>query len=269
MALHTLRQYYDGPIDVFSWDESLPVVKRIAKDARLGIDVIPWTPLFRGHSDTYVDKTRLIQSMDAEDEVLFLDADVSIHGKLDPLFDCISTHGFVATQFCDWVSTGGTISGRIKSLLQFPEIDKLLIDVLLSRPWPSVNTGIFGGVTNSPVLELWHRWTYAARSTFIPDEKVMHLMTAKFGPSAEIAVAAGGRWNCSPRLQPANLKNEDVRIWHFHGDSNLRPSKSERGFEMWRELYLRAMHLNLGGIQDWVRSIANKHLQKLFAEGRL
>lgn len=269
VALHTLRRYYDGPVDVFSWEESMSVVKQIRRDSRIGIDIIPWTPLYHGHSDTYVDKTRLIQSMPTGDEVLFLDADISIHGKLDPLFDCISTHGCVTTQFNDWISTGSTISGRLRSLLQFPEIDKTLIDTLLSRAWPSVNTGIFGGAPDSPVFPLWHEWTYAVRQTFIPDEKTMHVLTAKFGPTKEIAVAGGGRWNCSPKFQPANLADEDVRIWHFHGDSNLRPSKSQRGFDMWSGLYQQVMSLNLGGIRDWVHGIKNKHLQQLLSEGLL
>jgi hypothetical protein len=116
---------------------------------------------------------------------------------------------------------------------------------------------------------LWHEWTLAAKSTFIPDEKIMHLMVARFGPSSEISVATGGRWNCSPRLQPAGLEDRDVRIWHFHGDSNLRPSNSQRGFEMWKVLYQHVMSENLGFIRDWIRSVPNKHLKKLFAENQL
>lgn len=268
-AIHTLRKYYDGPIDIFSWKESLPIVKQICRDPRIDAGYIPWTPLYQGHSDTYVDKTRLIQSLPVGDDVLFLDADVSIHGRLEPLFDMIEIYGFVATQFCDWVSTGGTIVKRLQSLRQFPEIDNTLIDTLLAQPWPSVNTGIFGGKPNSPVLPLWHQWTIAAKDTFIPDEKIMHLMVAKFGPSSEISVATGGRWNCSPRLQPAGLEDRDVCIWHFHGDSNLRPSKSQRGFEMWKSLYHRAMSENIGFIRDWVKGVPNKWLRLLLKENKL
>jgi hypothetical protein len=271
VALFTLRKHYVGPIDVFSWKESLPIVKQICSDSRLNVGYIPWEPLYHGHSDTYVDKTRLIQSLasPSNDAVLFLDADITVHGNISPLFACIEKYGFVATQFNDWVTTGNTISGRIKTLEQFPEIDQMLINQALERAWPSVNTGIFGGRPDSPVLPLWHRWTYAAKASFIPDEKVMHLMMVKFGPSNELAVATDGAWNCSPKLQPKNLPDDQVKIFHFHGDSNLRPSKSKRGFDLWSSVYKQAMELNIGNMQDWVLSIPNKHLQKLFVEKEL
>jgi hypothetical protein len=266
--LQTLRRYFTGQVDVFVWPESRGIVEQICKDPYLNVGYIPWEPEFRGHSDTYVDKTCLIQSIEEKDEVLFLDADTTIHGKLTKLFDAINNYGFVATQFNDWVTNGRIISGRIKTLREFSEIDGSLIDLTVSKTWPSVNTGIFGAIPTSPVLKLWHKWTYAARGTFIPDEKVCHLMLPKFGPSGQMYIAEGGAWNCSPNYQPKNLADSDVIIRHYHGDCNLRPDKSKKGYELWWPIFNQALQLNSGNIRSWVGNVQNKWLKKLLNESK-
>jgi hypothetical protein len=263
VVLHSLRKWYSGQVDVLAWPESQGIAKRICIDKQLDARLVPWEPLFRGKSDTYCDKTRLIQSYPAGDEVVFLDADLLVAGSIQLLFDAIRAYGFIATQFNDWVTSGSIIGGRIKSLLEFPSIDKQLIAELLAVSYPSVNSGIFGAVPESPVLSLWKEWTFAARSTFIPDEKTIHLMMAKYMPKNEFSVLSGGAWNCSPKFQPKNMPDEKVVIWHFHGDSNLRPAKSQRGFDMWHPKFIEAMDLNLGGIREWVDAIPNKHLVEL------
>jgi hypothetical protein len=141
-----------------------------------------------------------------------------------------------------------------------------LIDTLLERPWPSVNTGIFGAKPDSPVLPLWHQWTLAAKDTFIPDEIVMHLMVAKFGPTNEISVAGGGKWNCSPKLQPVGLADSDVKIWHFHGDSGWRIEKSRKGVQLWYPVFCECLDKNIGGIEDWYKDIPSKWFQTLIRE---
>jgi hypothetical protein len=262
-SLISLRKYFDGPVTIFTWYESRQIVHRICSDPYLNADYIHREPTYRGHSDTYVDKTRLIQSFENDDDVLFLDADTIINGSLSLLFASIAKYGFVAAQFNDWVSTGKIISGRINTLRAFPEIDKDLISKVTSHTYPSVNSGIFGAKPESPVLPLWYEYTYAARSTFIPDEKTLHVVMPKFTASGEMIVV-DGRWNCSPIYQPVGLSDNDVRIWHFHGDSNLRPdNKSERGWEMWKPAFRNAMHYDSGGIRAWAKHANNKWLNKL------
>lgn len=262
-SVRSLRTWWNGPVDIFTWPESHDFVHRMTKDNRLDVSEIPWNPLYRGHSDTYVDKTRLIQSLPIEDSVLFLDADTLVCGKLDRLFDAIDTYECVVTQFCDWVTTGGIISKRIKSLLEFPEIDPQLVDKITTHKYPSINTGIFGAMPSSQALHKWNEWTVAAKDTFIPDEKVMHLIVAEFSEKAEISVATGGRWNCSPMYQPTYLSDSDVVIWHFHGDSNVRPDKSAKGFGIWWPVFQSSLHMNLGGMAEWIGKINNRHLNEL------
>lgn len=259
----TLRRVWDGPIDVITWPESESFVKTICEDGRLGLTHVPWEPLYRGKSDSYVDKTRLIQSYDPDDIVVFLDADTAIQNPIDDLFLAAECQGYAITQFCDWVTTGRIISSRLRSLQDFPTLDQDLIQELLTHRWPSLNNGVFAASPTSEVLPQWHQWTYDARSTFIPDEKTVHLCMAKYGPLDRCAVLMGGAWNCSPKYQPANLDTKDVVIWHFHGDSNLREQKSSRGFDMWMPLFRSCLKANFGSMQDWYRNIGNKYLNEV------
>ena len=265
VSLCTLREHYDGPVTVFAWPESIEIVRRIASDIR-NVAVVPHTPAFHGHSDTYCDKTTLIQLMPKDDAVLFLDADTTIHGSLDPLFEYIDHYGFTVAQFNGWVTTGKTISKRINTLKEFAEIDTFAINRAQKEVWPSVNTGIFGGRPDSPVLELWHRWTTAAKSTFIPDEKVMNVIAPQFVILGQLRIATGGQWNCSPMHQPEDLPDDQVIIWHFHGDCNCRPKKSKRGWEMWKPLLQQCVDQNVGGIREWLPTLKHKHLKHVLQE---
>jgi len=187
-----------------------------------------------------------------------------VHGNLSPLFEQIEAGAnFVATQFCGWKTTGGIPSNRVGRLRKFPEIDQALVGEVLASPWPSVNGGVFACRSDSPVLPLWHEWTNVARSVYISDESVLHVLLPKFTRSGDMVIAAGGMWNCSPmRFQPRHLKDEDVVIRHFHGDSNCRRNKSEKGVSLWWPLYRRAMDLDLGGIRSWRPGVGNKYLDK-------
>ena len=71
---------------------------------------------------------------------------------------------------------------------------------------------------------------------FISDEKVLHLMVVRYQTTGRLIVESG-RWNCSPKFQPAGLADSDVGIYHFHGDSCVRPGKSPRGFLKWYPVF--------------------------------
>jgi hypothetical protein len=117
------------------------------------------------------------------------------------------------------------------------------------------------------VLPLWHEWTVVVREIFISDETVLHCLQAKFVPSGEMTVVKGGRYNASPIYKPETLDDRDVRVWHFHGDSNTRFKKSKRGVELWWPLYVHCMKENIGGLREWRKDIhRNKYLDALEEE---
>ncbi len=254
---------------VHAWRESWNLVERIASDERLNVKAKLREPKYRGKNDQFLDKNKLVQSLPPDDVVLYLDADTTIHGDLAPLFDMGSRYGFAATQFNAWKTGSKMMNSRVGTLLKFSEIDRLLVETVRKPNWPSVNGGVWAAKPTSPVLPLWYEWTMAARSTFIADEKVLHMLMPKFIPTNEMAVLVGGRWNCAPeeKYQPSELRDEDVVVRHYHGDSNVRPSKSPRGVAMWGKIYRECLQENIGGVGEWGDSVGNKWMDKLKGQG--
>lgn len=264
-SLFTLRQHWDGPVSVYAWPESCNIVRRMSEDHRLSISCCTRDPDYKGKNAQFLDKIRLMRVL--KDEVnLYLDADTTIHGSLDPLFELAEQSGFCCTQFNDWVSTGRIVRKRVGRLRKFPAIDQRLIDSVLTNPWPSVNGGVFAACPDSPVLALWEEWTVEALSIFIADEAILHLMVPKFFP-AELQILRGGEFNCSPmRFQPKGLRDEDVVVRHFHGDSNVRLNKSRKGWDLWSPVWREVLRENIGGAQEWKSVVGNKYLDRVEKE---
>lgn len=266
VSLFTLRQHWSGPISVFAWPDSFPIVKQILEDNRLAIDCYKRTPLLHGKRKKFqfFDKIALVQQLE-DDVVLYLDADTSIHGNLDPLFEAAGEYGFAATQWNDWNSGGRIISKRIRRLEQFDEIDQEMVAKTIVGRYPSVNGGVWATRPGSPVLPLWYVWSVAAKSIFIPDETVLHIMQPKFVPFRRMTtVCEHGKYNSSPHLKSRLLRHEDVVVYHYHGSSNVRPNKGKgRGVELWWPYYQMVLENNIGGIRDWKSGIKNKWIKKL------
>ena len=267
-SLFTLRQHWDGPVTVYAWPESFDIVERIDEDSGLCIEAVKREPQYRGRKNSqFLDKIRLMRTF-FPGPILYLDADTTVHGDPSPLFALAEDHGFAATQFNDWVSTGSIPRNRVKRLRKFPEIEQRLVEEVIAREWPSVNGGVFCCRPDSPVLPLWERWTVAALKVFIADEAVLHLMQPKFYPTGDLVTVMGGKFNCSPmRYQPKGLPDEDVVIRHFHGDSNVRYKKSQKGCKLWWPIYQHCLKENIGGMAEWIGKVGNKKLIQLEQSG--
>ncbi len=266
-SLYTLRRWYSGRVVIYAWPESYDFVAEIAKDHRLAVDeVYRRKPTYRKKNAQFIDKILLMQSLPGEVN-LYLDADTTIEGSLTPIFDAAIDHGFAATQFCEWVSSGNIARHRIQRLRKFEGIDQSLVERTIDENWPSVNGGIFACRPDSPVLPLWYKWTMEAKGIFIADETVLHILQPKFAiPRDMITLRGGGRFNCSPKYKPKRLKPEDVVVWHFHGDSNVRPdNKSQLGHNLWWPVYCTCFARNIGGMAYWRRQISNKYMDRLEA----
>lgn len=262
VSLYTLRVEWSGEVEVHAWPQSYQVVKEICQDARLGITAVARDePEYRGKNDQFLDKMKLASSLDCDG--VYLDADTTIHGDLSPLFDLLGQKTFVCSQWNDWVTTGKRIKGRLEELLQWPHIPRRYVEHVLQHPYPSVNGGVFAFRPDSQILELWHNWTWPLRKrVFICDERVMHLLPA-VSPSQVEVVQQHGRYNSSPKHQSRQLKDEDVVIRHYHGDSNVRPQKSKRGFALWYPIYQFCLDRNFGYMQEWVGECNNRWLMEL------
>ena len=269
-SLWTLRKHWRGPIQLYAWPESVEIAKKLYNDDRLGISqLIEAEPTYRkkdgvGHNSQFIHKIEIAGQI-AADAVLYLDADTTVHGDLTPLFDMTIDHSFVATQWNDWMSTSGIAHKRVLGLSEIDESFKPWVKLATSSPWPSVNGGVWACRPYSPVLQKWHDWTLRCKDIFISDERVLHLMQPLFYPTGDmVTVTAGGRYNSSPKFRSSKIKDEDVVVWHFHGDSNVRPeNKSQKGYDLWWPIFEECLRENIGGIADWWDKVGNKWITKL------
>jgi hypothetical protein len=267
VSINSLRKHWQGIVHLYSWKESWKIAQQIAADPRLDVWALLREPDYRGHCDQFMDKIKLVQGMDTDDAVLYLDADTTVHGWIDPLFDAAETHGFAATQFGDWTTQTRKIQGRLAELGAYPVIDKDLLAYTLAATLPSVNGGVWAAKPASPVLTPWYEWSMAVKGLFIADERILHLMATRYCATSDMRVL-DCRWNCSPVYQPDSIADADVRIRHYHGDSNVRPEKSPKGHAIWWPLYQEALRLDLGGIRSWHGSTGNRFLSQLESAGR-
>ena len=62
-----------------------------------------------------------------------------------------------------------------------------------------------------------------------------------------------------------SVPDDEVVIWHGHGDCWVRPDKCEKGTKMWWSWYQRCLEENLGGIAEWNDEVVpkNKWLKKM------
>jgi hypothetical protein len=265
-SLYTLRKSGNhGLVTVHAWPESIGYVRHIAKDKRLRIECVEREPALRrgdgyGGNAQFLDKIQ-VAMMQHCDVVLYLDADTTIHGDLTPLMEAAYKTGFCATQWNDWKTNRGHAKKRINGLLEVKDIPNDLVKELSGKPYPSVNGGVWATVPSSPVLPLWYDWTKACKKMFISDERVLHLMMARF--PEDVWVLLGGRWNCSPKFQPMNLRDDNVVVRHYHGDSNVRPNKSVRGVNIWYPIYAECLKEDIGGINCWIGDVKNKWMDRL------
>lgn len=263
-SLHTLRDHYDGEVVVYAWSESIDIVEQIARDRRLNIEARFRAPAHKLKNAQFMDKIQLAwDQQDAVRRVLYLDADTTIHGRLDRLFVEAKKEGFAATQFCDWKSNHGIPLRRIVKLKNYRGINQAAVDSCCNNPWPSVNGGVWAADTSSEVLTLWYKWTKVAQSEFIADEVVLHTLVPIFFEDGMSIVGSMGEYNTSPKFQCKDLPDDEVIVYHFHGDSNVRPDKTEKGFNLWWPLYKHCLEANIGRMADWIDKIDNKWMKPL------
>jgi len=272
VSLLNLRKVYAGKIVVWAYPECMDTIKQIAADNRLNISVNYWQPVYRGKNGQFLNKLHMMRTYRGDGcfTNLYFDADTVVNAPIEPLFEMVYQHGFVATQFNDWLSNTGVIRKRILNLLDRDGVDQDAVKKALQSSLPSVNGGVFGCVPTSPALKDWIDWTTSTLDLFIADEVCLHAIVAKHIASEKyvnpnLTVALSGEWNCSPKYKPVSLSPADVKLWHFHGDSNVRPEKSKFGFDLWWPHFQDAMSRNSGNIQSWLPKAKseNRHLAKV------
>jgi len=260
-SLYTLRQHWQGEVRVFAWPESFGIARLLCRDRGIRAGCTMVDPDYRGKNAQFLNKIQVMQSQPYGPNI-YLDADTLVNGKLDELAWAGNEYGMACTQFGSWTTKGGVIRGRIVRLREFPEIQQHLIEEVTTKIYPSVNGGVFACTPDSPVLPLWYSWSWAARSIFICDECVLHLMVPMFRAANQLVVLPGN-FNSSPKYA---RESDDIRVWHGHGDCFVRPNKSRRGTLLWLGVLKECLQKNVGSICEWLPSIRHKHFNRLLQE---
>lgn len=262
VSLKSLRRHWAGDVLVYAWPESYDIARQIADDPNICAQAVPCDAEYKRRNAQEIAKIRYINQIKDYGRIVYIDADTLIQKPLTELFESINTSPvkFVATQFCNWTMPC-IAKVRVARLRGIPGIHQGSIELALQRGQPSYNSGIFSCSPSSPILPVWGDWTDKAKGVFISGESTLHAIAQLY----PIRTLFRGVYNCSPqeKYQSPDLPDADVAIWHFHGDCNLRPTKSPRGVRMWWPHFQQALDENVGGMADWLEKIPNEFLLDL------
>lgn len=239
ISLVSLRQQYQGSVTVFTTDnDAAEVGDWISGDPRLNTHHVRLDQDLKRRKGAYLFKTRL-HEFSPYDVTAYLDCDTVVTGSLDELFEFQDARQMVVTQFCDWVTTGRIISGRIRS---WKDTHPELVEPALQFG-PAINTGIFAFTRQSEILKHWSSVTERGKRHFIPDEVAMQLLVPQYP-----CHVLDGRFNCSCIY--GELSSADVRVIHFHGGKHIKKTKTDR----WLVTYESAIDDNIANLKSWTPS---------------
>lgn len=206
-SIYSLRKHYHGPVTLMQEGPISDEAVRLLKDLSVNIQAIRQLDV-----PVLVRKSALWRELQTEYAV-YLDSDTIVCGPIDELIAWTRQHGFVATWFNKWMTTGGQMRRRIEAWrIVAPE----LIDPAL-KYGKAINTGVQGWSGRASVLpeyeELTRRGHAANRSRVILDEIAMQLLLPKHQH-----YMADHVWNTSGVFgDTANAK-----IIHYHGKKHCQ-----------------------------------------------
>lgn len=265
VSANSLRRFWGGEIIVGMWPESLYTATMDLTNSSLKFNIQKDNHCEDGRkNEQELCKIRFLDRVkELCDECIYLDADTLIVQDISRLFDEIEDSPgakFVATQFGDWDMTVPFAHGRVSRMLGNSQVNQDSVERALDPSAPSVNSGVLATRAGEDLLKTWYKYTWATRMYPIAGEAALHVAVAEHVAQ----VLLGGEYNCSTtRFRNRHLNDEDVKIWHFHGGTGMRPDKSPKGFEIWWPEYQKVLADNVAGIQSWRRLCRNKYLDKL------
>ena len=222
VSMKSLRDYWDGPVTLFTKDKQPKVLLETARRLDVSIIELPNDT----HKHPMVLKAGLWR-WTPYDTTVFLDADTLIVGKLGELFESAEKNGFCVGAFAGWKTSGRTISKRIRGFGSI--VDKDLVARALNYG-PAVNTGVFGFTKGAAILEPWEALTRLScdrRVSRIPDEVACQVLLPDY--KAEVVPE---KWNISVKY--GGLP-KDARIIHYHGRKHV--SDEFPACSLWKTRY--------------------------------
>lgn len=264
-SIHSLRTkaQFDGEVVVFAWPESSLAAKAMSLDKSLDITLKEREPRSRGHNCHFLEKIHLMEEFAGTEGALFIDADTLPVGPVDAFFSALKYANMVTVQFSNWTTQKRIIQNRLQKIKHVEECKDDLASCF-AESISSPNNGVLACRSNSACLARWAKLTTQVYETvFIPDEVCLHPVVASDAFKEEgIMFSGDSGYNTSPKYQHPDLKDTAVKIWHFHGDSNVRPEKSQRGFDLWWPVFRHCLKENVGNVQHWFVPEMNKWINQ-------
>lgn len=245
VSLWSLRQHYDGPVTIYTTHpESHEIGARCAGDNRLNVDHRWFSLVSAQKNASFLTKLSLLPHS-PYDVTAYLDADTLVAGDVLELLNAAEESEFCATQFAQWQTSGRTIRRRIETWREiqqnrYPQswLHSLIDEALV--PQPAVNGGVFAYRRDAEILRPWFELSLVGQETFICDEIALQLLLNKYAHKV-----LDCRFNCSPIY---GGPQEDVRIWHFHGEKHLRKESCRT---IWLPAYQQCVEANVAGLAQW------------------
>lgn len=245
VALHTLRQHWDGNVTFFLEDPYPHEFTEVCDT--FGVNVVQCEA--QPTTKTLVRKTELFVES-PYDYTLWLDADTITVGKIDEMFDYLENYDIVIPHFSGWWSDGPTIARRIKRYEGIA--DKKYLDEALKHN-AAINTGVLSYRRNVPFMKDWIELAQKGMGKmFIPDEVAFQVLY----PSYTGIYIAPQKFNVSVRF---GNEVEDKRIIHYHGQKHCMPFKL---CDIWKETFQQLRDSNVANINHYVEEYTDRRLRK-------
>lgn len=245
VALHTLRQHWDGSVTFFLEDPYPHEFEEVC--GLYNIDVVRCKP--QPDTKTLVRKTELFVES-PYDHTLWIDSDTAVVGKIDEMFDYLENYDIAIPHFAGWWSDGSIIARRIKRYRGIAE-DKHMEEAF--KHHPAINTGVLSYRRNVPFMKDWIELAQKGMGKmFIPDEVAFQVLY----PSYQGIYIAPIKFNVSVKHDP---NTEDKRIIHYHGQKHCVPFKL---CDIWMKTFNELRADNIANINHYVDKYADRRLRK-------
>lgn len=232
-SLREMAQYHGRVCLLVGCDASERIANQINCKALGPIEVkrFPHQPRRNG---AYAAKTR-IPERQPFDRFMYYDCDTTFTGQ--PMIGLGTDESTVhLTQFCEWVSTGKIVGGRIK---KWQDEAPGEVARMLSAKFKAINTGVLAGPREHSFWPAWAEMCERRPRQFIVDEIAAQLVF----PDHEVRVL-DDTWNFSPRF--SNRPKDDIKIIHYHGRKHVRDGKPT-----WMPIFKLALKHNIGNVREW------------------
>jgi hypothetical protein len=234
VATYSLRKHYAGEIvwmlaNNDEWNKQVAI-----QVANLNVNIM-WVDLnlIKRNAKSAV-KPFLFDKLftSGYDSAIMCDGDLLFLKPIDELWEKLTDKGVLLTQFCNWVTSGPIMKGRIsqlKGLISDPDLR-----VLTSNKYPAVNIGVMGFTKERGLNQLkrWDMLTAKMAGKHIADEVAVHALLL-----GNVMIAPSS-FNASAKV--GDLSHiEDNHVVHYHGsaqgggEADLRYENRRRSSRLW------------------------------------